>query len=145
MSKEEYASLVEKKSPNSPTPVNCLKAFLAGGLICVLGQALRALFVHLGAEEETAATAVSVTLVFLGAFLTGVGIYDKLAKHAGAGTLVPITGFANSVAAPAMEHKADGYVTGLAAKTFIIAGPVIVFGTLASVVYGIVLVVYRMM
>ena len=139
ISKEEYAKLVREKSPKSKCAADMAKAFLVGGLICCLGQALRSLYLSLGAQEETAKILVSVTLIFLGILLTAFGVYDKLAKFAGAGTLVPITGFANSVAAPAIDFKAEGFVTGMAAKMFVIAGPVIVFGTVASVVYGVIL------
>ena len=114
------------------------KAFFFGGLICVLGQSLLDMYLAFGLEQKTASLSVSVTLIFLSALFTALGWYEKLAKHAGAGTLVPITGFANSVAAPALEFKTEGYVLGLGAKIFIISGPVILYGTLASVVYGLV-------
>ena len=116
-----------------------LRAFLAGGAICALGQAVTFGYMALGLTEESAGIACSVTLIFLGAGLTGLGIYDKLAKFAGAGTLVPITGFANSVAAPALEYKTEGRIGGTAVKMFTIAGPVIVFGSAAGAVYGLVL------
>lgn len=139
MSKREYQKYVEKMSPDSPCAGNLLRAFLFGGLICCVGQALTELFTGcLELPEEDAATVCSITLIFLGAFFTGLGLYDRLAKHAGAGTLVPITGFANSVVSPAMEFRAEGFVTGMAVKMFSIAGPVIVFGVSASVVYGII-------
>lgn len=114
------------------------KAFFFGGLICVLGQSLLDMYLAFGLEQKTASLSVSVTLIFLSALFTALGWYEKLAKHAGAGTLVPITGFANSVAAPALEFKTEGFVLGLGAKIFIISGPVILYGTLASVVYGLV-------
>jgi stage V sporulation protein AC len=117
-----------------------LRAFFTGGAVCCAGQALLMLFLRLGLSEENAFNAVSASLVFLGALLTAVGVYDRMAKFCGAGTLVPITGFANSVAAPAIEFRAEGFVTGTAVKMFTIAGPVIVFGTAASAVYGLVLV-----
>lgn len=139
MSNNEYNDYVKKRSPASPMGKNVLRAFLIGGLICCIGQALLNGYDMLGLSEENAATAASITLIFIGALLTGLGVYDKLAKIAGAGTLVPITGFANSVAAPALEFKAEGFVTGMAVKMFSIAGPVIVFGTAAGVVYGLVL------
>ncbi len=139
MDHKEYAEYVKLKSPRSPIWTNLLKAFVAGGLICCVGQAISDGFGAIGLSKESAATATSVTLVFLGAFLTGVGIYDNIAKFAGAGTLVPITGFANSVAAPAMEFKTEGFITGMAAKMFTIAGPVIVFGISSSIVYGLIL------
>jgi len=138
MKKQEYSQLVKEKSPNSPVFMNCIKAFLIGGLICLLGQGLTNLYTYLGVAEKDAKTLTSVTLVFLGVLLTTLDIYGKIAKHAGAGTLLPITGFANSVAAPAIEFKSEGYILGVGAKIFSIAGPVIVYGTLASVIYGVV-------
>ena len=139
MSKEEYGAYVKKVSPNSKLLPNMIKAFLIGGAICCVGQAILALYGSVGLSKELAATATSITLVFLGALLTGLGVYDDIAKHAGAGTLVPITGFANSVVAPALEFKTEGFVTGTGAKMFIISGPVIVYGISASIIYGIIL------
>lgn len=124
-------------SPNSKTAVNCLKAFLIGGLICCIGQALTNLYLSLNLSQTNARTLTSVSLVFLGGLLTSIGIYDNIAKHAGAGTLVPITGFANSIVAPAIEFKSEGFVLGLGAKMFVIAGPVLVYGITASVIFGI--------
>lgn len=138
ISNEAYKRLADRLAPKSNTPLNCVKAFAVGGGICVLGQALKSLYLTLGAGEDPAALLSSVSLIFLSALLTGLGLYDDVAKHAGAGTLVPITGFANSVAAPAVEFKTEGWVTGLAVKVFTIAGPVIVYGTLASVAYGLI-------
>ncbi len=139
MTNEEYRSYAGRHAPRSHVGRNCLWAFAVGGLICCIGQALLDLFGALGLEEQAAATAESVSMVFLGALLTGFGVYDDLAKRAGAGTLVPITGFANSVAAPALEFKTEGLITGTAAKMFVIAGPVIVFGIGSSVIYGLIL------
>ena len=139
MDNKEYEKYVEKMSPNSPMGTNMLKAFLIGGLICCIGQAVISGWRAIGLPEDDAAAAASITLIFLGAFLTGVGLYDDLAKFAGAGTLVPITGFSNSVVAPAIEFKAEGFVTGMASKMFVISGPVIVFGTLAAAIYGLIL------
>lgn len=139
MTNKEYAAYVQKMSPNSKLATNLLKAFLIGGLICTLGQAILNLWLWVGLDKEGAGTATSISLVFLGALLTGLGIYDNIAKHGGAGTLVPITGFANAVVSPALEFKAEGFITGTAAKMFIIAGPVIVYGISASTVYGLVL------
>ena len=136
MSNAAYQRLADRLAPRSNTPMNCLKAFVIGGGICVLGQALKNLYLALGAGEEPAGLLCSVTLILLSALLTGLGLYDDIARHGGAGTLVPITGFANAVAAPAIEFKTEGWVTGLAVKMFTIAGPVIVFGTLAAVLYG---------
>lgn len=139
MSKEEYEAYVKKVSPNSKLLPNMVKAFLIGGAICCVGQAIMELYGSAGFSAELAATATSITLVFLGALLTGLGIYDDIAKHGGAGTLVPITGFANAVVSPALEFKTEGYVTGTGAKMFIISGPVIVYGISASVIYGIII------
>ena len=139
MNNEEYARYTAQHMPRSAKGRNMLRAFLVGGAICALGQAITLGYMALGLSEETAGTACSVTLIFLGAGLTGLGIYDKLAKFAGAGTLVPITGFANSVAAPALEYKTEGRIAGTAVKMFTIAGPVIVFGSAAGAVYGLVL------
>ena len=138
MSNQDYGEYVKKQSPNSPLFTNMLKAFLIGGIICTIGQGIMNGYSGLGLDEEQAATATSITLVFVGALLTGLGVYDNIAKFAGAGTLVPITGFSNSVVAPALEFKSEGYIMGTAAKMFVIAGPVIVYGTVASVVYGLI-------
>lgn len=144
MTQKEYSQLVKETSQNSKSYLNIPKAFLIGGLICTLGQLLLNLYMYLGADKETAFTLVSVTLVFLSALFTGLDLYDNIAKHGGAGTLVPITGFANAVAAPAIEFKTEGFILGLGAKMFIIAGPVIVYGTLASVLYGIILYIFKL-
>ena len=138
MDKKEYAKLVKKKSPNSHVLTDTLKAFLFGGTVCAVGQGLVNLYTNAGATEKTAKTLCSVSLVALGVLLTIFGVYDKIAKHAGAGTLVPITGFANSIAAPAIEFKSEGFILGVGAKIFTIAGPVIVYGVAASVIYGFV-------
>ena len=142
MSKKEYNEYVAELAPKSPCLKNLAWAFCVGGLICTLGQALLAAFDALGLDQDGAATATSATLIFLSALLTALSVYDDIAKHAGAGTLVPITGFANSVVSPAMEFRTEGLVTGMAAKMFIIAGPVIVYGTVASVLYGLILVIF---
>lgn len=138
MTNEQYNEYVKTKTPNSNIIKNCIWAFLIGGLICCIGQALLSLYKKAGLSDDSAATAVSITLIFLGALLTGLDIYPKIAKHAGAGTIVPITGFANSVVAPALEAKTEGYVLGTGAKIFTIAGPVILYGTLASFIAGII-------
>ena len=138
MTQHDYDAFVKQQTPNSKIGINCLKAFCIGGIICIIGQVLLNLYQSLGLETEDASMMVSVTLVFLGALLTGLDIYPKIAKHAGAGTIVPITGFANSIAAPALEAKTEGYVLGVGAKIFTIAGPVILFGVLASVIAGLV-------
>ena len=140
MTDEAYQRLVRERARPSPTGKNLVWAFLVGGGICTLGQGLLNGYQHLGLEQDQAATAVSVTLIFLAVLFTGLGWFDKLAKHAGAGTLVPITGFANAVAAPALEFRAEGLVTGVGAKLFAIAGPVLVYGISAGVVYGLILV-----
>ena len=135
---KEYSQMVKHASPPSPLLQDCLRAFLVGGAICTLGQALGNLYVAIGFSQEIAKPLTSVTLIFIAVALTAFGVFDRIAKFAGAGTLVPITGFANAVASPAIEFKKEGYVFGTAAKLFTIAGPVIVYGTVASVVYGII-------
>lgn len=144
MSNEEYAAFVDSLSPRSPIWGDLLRAGLVGGAICVVGQALVNLYEHWGAPATTAATWCSITLIFLGALLTGLGVYDDLARFAGAGSLVPITGFANSVVSPALEFKTEGFVTGTAVKIFTIAGPVIVYGISTSVIYGLILAVLEL-
>ena len=136
MTEKEYGKLVKDLSPKSPMWRDCLMAFFVGGLICTLGQLAINGYTALGLEKQDASTAASMSLVALSALLTGLSLYDNIAKHAGAGTLVPITGFANSVAAPAVEFKTEGFILGGGAKMFTIAGPVIVYGVSASVVYG---------
>lgn len=143
MTNEEYKRYAEKRAPRSQTGKDMLRAFLYGGAICCIGQAFLNLYTLFGLDADTAGTACSITMVFLGAALTAAGVYDDIAKRAGAGTLVPITGFANSVAAPALEFKTEGFITGTAAKMFVIAGPVIVYGASASVLYGLLLMLLR--
>ena len=138
MTEKEYNELVRQRTPKSPVWKDCMNAFWIGGLICVLGQAFVQLYTALGAEKQTASTWASMSLVVLSALLTGLSLYDDIAKHAGAGTLVPITGFANAIAAPAVEFRTEGFVLGVGAKMFTIAGPVIVYGISASVVYGVI-------
>ena len=138
MTEKEYGKLVSDLSPKSPIYKDCILAFLVGGLICTLGQALLNFYSSLGLDKTDAATAECMTLVALSALFTGLSLYDNLAKHAGAGTLVPITGFANAVAAPAVEFKTEGFILGVGAKMFTIAGPVIVYGVSASIVYGLI-------
>ena len=142
MSKKEYNRYVARLAQKSPLGKDLLRSFLVGGLICVIGQLILNGFIALDLSEQDAAAATSVSLVFLSSVLTGLSVYDDIAKFAGAGTLVPITGFANAVVSPAIEFKAEGFVTGMAAKMFIIAGPVIVYGTVASVLYGLILVIF---
>jgi len=138
MTVQQYSSYVDKKTPPSKTGINLLKSFLMGGFICIAGQGLNDLYTYLGAEEQTASGATSITLVFLGALLTGLGLYNKLASVGCAGTLIPITGFANSVVAPAMEFKSEGHVMGISAKIFVIAGPVILFSVISATAYGVI-------
>ena len=138
VSQKEYGEMVKKASPNSKSCIDIPCAFVIGGLICVIGQALTGFYSYLGFDDRTSAAWCTVTLVFLSALLTGLGVYEKIAKHGGAGTLVPVTGFANAVASPAVEFKSEGFILGLGAKIFIIAGPVILYGTAASVLYGLI-------
>lgn len=135
---EKYNSLTKKYSPPSPKVKNFVWAYCVGGFICVIGQLLTELYTYLGLEEKVVKGLTPSTLIFIAAFLTGLGIFDKIAKRAGAGTLVPITGFANAVVSPAIEFKNEGFVLGVGAKIFSIAGPVIAFGVLASVIYGVI-------
>ena len=144
MSKGEYGAYVKKVSPNTKFLPNLIKAFAIGGAICCLGQAILGLYAALGLEEDLAAIATSISLVFFGALLTGLGVYDDIAKIGGAGTLVPITGFANAVVSPALEYKTEGYIMGTGAKMFVISGPVIVYGISASVIYGIIIWLLRL-
>lgn len=137
MNKNEYKKLVDRKTPKSKIFTNCVKAFLSGGAICTFGQLLFAIYKPLELDEEMTSALVSVTLIFIGELLTGLNIYTKLAKHAGAGTIVPITGFANSVASQAIEARTEGLVMGVGANMFKIAGPVICFGTVSAFIAGI--------
>ncbi len=145
MTDREYGELVKSLSPKSPLIKDCIKAFLIGGFICALGQLFVNCYVAFGLEKTDASTAASMTLVVISALLTGLSLYDNIAKHAGAGTLVPITGFANSIAAPAVEFKTEGFILGVGAKMFTIAGPVIVYGVSASVVYGVIYWICQML
>lgn len=144
MTNREYEKLNQKKSPNSPLLKNCLCAFLIGGGICTLGQGLVELYQYAGLEKLDASAAASISLIFLAALLTGLNVYDNIAKVAGAGTLVPITGFSNSVTSPALEFKSEGLILGLGAKMFVIAGPVLVYGITASVLYGLILYLFQL-
>lgn len=138
MTNKEYNEYVKRKTPNSKVVSNCIKAFISGGIICVIGQCILSFFKKCGLDTEMAGMAESIVLIFFGALLTGLDIYPKIAKFAGAGTVVPITGFANSVVSPALEAKTEGMILGVGAKIFTIAGPVILYGTLASWVAGII-------
>ena len=142
MTNKEYGEYVNGKSKPSPILKNLIWAFVIGGLICTVGQGLLNLYKKAGLTVEDAGSAVSMTLIFAAALLTGLGLFDKLAKRAGAGTLVPITGFANAMVSPALEFKSEGFITGTGAKLFTVAGPVLVFGISASILYGILLVLF---
>lgn len=139
INRQKYKEYVQKKSPPSPLGRDMLLAFLIGGVICVIGQGIHDLWVLAKLEETNAAAATSATLIFIGALLTGLNVYDDIAKYGGAGTLVPITGFSNAVVSAALEFKREGYVLGMSAKMFTIAGPVLVFGICGSVIYGLIL------
>lgn len=136
--KKEFRKFADDHAPKRKLSVDLCLSFLVGGAICTAGQGLFALYSRFIPEEDTVRTLVSVTLIFLSCLFTGIGLYDSLAKHAGAGTLVPITGFANAVCSPAIDSRAEGFILGIASKMFVIAGPVIVYGCAASVIYGIV-------
>ena len=138
VNQQQYSEMTKKASPPSKSWINIPKAFVIGGLICGIGQLLLDWYKSMNMSEKNAALLTSATLVFLSALLTGLKLYEKIAKHGGAGTLVPITGFANAVVSPAIEFKSEGLILGLGAKIFAIAGPVILYGTLASVIYGII-------
>ena len=144
MTNQDYGKLVNDRSKPSPMGKNLVWAFLVGGTICTIGQGLSNLYQSWGLDKDQAGTAVSVTLIFAAALLTGLGCFDKLAKRAGAGTLVPITGFANAMVSPALEFKSEGLITGTAAKLFVVPGPVLVFGISASVIYGLILLLFQL-
>lgn len=133
-----YAKYVNKRAVKSNIVLNCIKAFVSGGIVCVIGEGLYDLYAYFITNVTIVESLVPITLVFIAALLTGIGVYDRLAKHAGAGMIVPITGFANAVASPALDNKNEGMIMGLGAKIFIISGPVILYGALASVLYGII-------
>ena len=143
MTSKEYQQYVKQKSPTSPIVKDTVLALVIGGAICVVGQLIQNGWSSLGLSKEDAGTATSCTLVLLSALLTGLNLYNKLGRFGGAGTLVPITGFANAVVSPAIDFKSEGFVTGMAAKMFTVAGPVIVFGTLASAIYGVILMLFQ--
>ncbi|MDE6658985.1 MAG: stage V sporulation protein AC [Eubacterium sp.] len=144
ISKDEYSKMSDQASPNSPILLNCVKAFLIGGLICTFGQLLNMLFEKAGLGENELKIAKPCVIIILTAILTGIGIFDKIARHAGAGTIVPITGFANSVVSPALEFKHEGMVLGTAAQMFSIAGPVLVYGIGSSVLYGFIIYIFKL-
>lgn len=144
ISKQEYQKFVQDRAESSPIVKDCLLAFAIGGGICVVGQAIMDGWTAMGLDKTDAGTATSICLVFLAVLLTGLNLYNKLARYGGAGTLVPITGFANAVVSPAIDFKSEGFITGMAAKMFTVAGPVIVFGTLASVLFGLILQIFQL-
>ncbi len=137
MSQEEYKKFVEDNAPKSDTFKNCIRAFLVGGTICTIAEYIKNIYISFGIAEKEASTYTSVTLIFIAILLTGLGIYQKLGTFAGAGSVVPITGFANSVASPAIEFKKEGYIMGVGAKMFVIAGPVILYSTVTSIIVGV--------
>ncbi len=139
ISKQQYSKMVKTASPNSPIVRDCILAFLIGGLICVIAQLINTMWLNFDLKKDDAAALTSASMIFIGALLTGLNVYDDIAFYGGAGTLVPITGFANSIVSPAMEYKTEGFILGVGVKMFTIAGPVLVFGTVASVIYGIIL------
>lgn len=138
MTKKEYSKYVDEKSPNSKIVTNVIKAFIIGGFICTIGQLINDLVMNAGASKENAATITSMILVFTGALLTGLNLYDNIGRFSGAGSAVPITGFANSIVSPAIEFKSEGYIMGVGSRMFVIAGPVLVYGVTSSIVYGII-------
>ena len=141
-SKQTYQEYVEKKSPNSPIFKNCFNAFWVGGLICTIGQIISNICKERGFDVATSGTIVSIILIGISAFLTGINLFNKIGKFAGAGSLIPITGFANSIVSPAMEYKSEGYVMGVGGKMFTVAGPVLVFGISASILVGIIYMIF---
>ena len=143
MTPKEYQAYVKAKAPSSPIVRDCLRAFLVGGLICTLGQAIQNGWLAAGLTKDDAGAATACSLVLLSAVLTGLNVYSSIGRFGGAGSLIPITGFANAVVSPAIDFKAEGLITGMAAKMFTVAGPVITFGTLASVIYGAILMLFR--
>ncbi len=143
-SDREYSKMAEKASPNSPKIKNCIKAFIFGGAICTFGQFLNFIFERMGFSEDYVKAMTPSVLIIITAILTGIGVFDKIAKHAGAGTIVPITGFANSVVSPAMEFKSEGLIMGTGANIFKIAGPVIAYGIFAGVIYGLIAYIFKL-
>ena len=140
---KEYQNYVDKKSPNSPIIKNCFNAFWVGGLICTIGQVILNICKERGLDTQVSGTIVSILLIGISAFLTGLNLFNKIGKFAGAGSLVPITGFANSIVSPAMEYKSEGYVMGVGGKMFTVAGPVLVFGISASIIVGIIYLIFN--
>ncbi len=141
--KQDYQTYVNQKSPNSPILKNCFNAFWVGGLICLLGQVIMNICKSRGLDEASSGTIVSILLIGASAFLTSLNIFNKIGKFAGAGSLVPITGFANSIVAPSIEYKSEGYVMGVGGKMFTVAGPVLVFGISSSIIVGIIYLIFN--
>lgn len=144
ISNSDYSKMTDKASPNSPVVPNCIRAFLFGGGICLFAQLLNALFGKIGLNADEVKLATPSTVIIITAILTGIGVFDKIARYAGAGTIVPITGFANSVVSPALEFKHEGFILGTAAQMFTIAGPVIVYGTATSFLYGLIIYIFKL-
>lgn len=144
VSKSDYGKMADKASPNSPILLNCVKAFLFGGGICLFGQVLNTIFENLGLGEKDVKLATPSVIIIITAVLTGLGVFDKIARHAGAGTIVPITGFANSVVSPALEFQHEGFILGTAAQMFTIAGPVIVYGVGSAFLYGLIIFIFHL-
>ncbi len=142
-SKEEYQQYVDQKTPNSPILKNCFNSFWVGGLICAIGQIIFEICKTRGIDETLSYTIVSIILIFISAFLTALNLFNKIGKFAGAGSLIPITGFANSIVSPAMEYKSEGYVMGVGAKMFTVAGPVLVYGISSSIIVGIIYLIFN--
>jgi len=140
---EEYKKYVDKKTPNSPIFLNCIKAFLVGGFICLIGQLISEYCTFRGLDTSSSGTVVSISLIFISAFLTSINVFNRIGKFAGAGSLVPITGFANSIISPAMEYKSEGYIMGVGAKMFTIAGPVLVYGISTSIIVGLAYILFH--
>ena len=141
--KKAYQEYVDKKTPNSPILKNCFNAFWVGGLICTIGQSILNICKERGFDTQASGTIVSILLIGIAAFLTGLNLFNKIGKFAGAGSLIPITGFANSIVSPAMEYKSEGYVMGVGGKMFTVAGPVLVFGISASIIVGIIYLIFN--
>lgn len=144
ISNSDYSKMTDKASPNSPVVPNCIRAFLFGGGICLFAQLLNTLFKKIGLNADEVKLATPSTIIIITAILTGIGVFDKIARYAGAGTIVPITGFANSVVSPALEFRHEGYILGTAAQMFSIAGPVIVYGTATSFLYGLIIYIFKL-
>lgn len=144
ISKDDYSKMTDKASPNSPKVLNSVKAFLFGGGICLLGEIIMTILQNAGLNEKQTLAGTSSILIILTAILTGIGVFDKIARHAGAGTIVPITGFANSVVSPALEFQHEGFILGTAAQMFTIAGPVIVYGIASSFIYGLIIFIFKL-